>query len=271
MGDDNGKSDDEKPQFVYHIRQPYALARFPVTNRQYLRFLDALAGRGGREEVAAAEEVRHLLRQHGLSPDQMRPRLRFWPGTRYRTGEGNCPVVAISWYAATAFAHWVDIWLHRIGVLHDGETVRLPTEAEWERAAAYPVVIPATDPRAGRREYPWGEWDEVPCLRANTHESGIGQLSVVGVFPHGAVACGAEDMAGNVWEWCSTPYLRYPLSGDVVAENLQKRTKDARYVLRGGSWISDRGGARCASRGGLNPVNVYADWGVRLARTFSLS
>lgn len=269
MGDDNGKSDDEKPQFVYHIRQPYALARFPVTNRQYLRFLEALAGRGSREEVAAAEVVRLLLQQHGLSPDQMRP--RSWPGTRYRTGEGNCPVVAISWYAATAFAHWVDIWLHQIGVLHEGETVRLPTEAEWERAAAYPVVIPATDPRAGRREYPWGEWDEETCLLANTRESGIAQPSVVGIFPHGAAACGAEDMAGNVWEWCSTPYQRYPLSGDVVAENLQKRTKDARYVLRGGSWFSGRDFARCAYRFGFYPVFVNVYWGVRLARTFSSS
>lgn len=201
MGDDNGKYDDEKPQFVYHIRQPYALARFPVTNRQYLRFLEALAGRGSREEVAAAEEVRHLLRQHGLSPNRMRPIL--WPGMRYRTGEGNCPVVGISWYAATAFAHWVDIWLHRIGVLQEGETVRLPTEAEWERAAAYPVVIPAANLRAGRREYPWGDWSEMPSapvirsaasrrengdedryrIRANTFESGINQPSVVGIFP----------------------------------------------------------------------------------------
>ncbi|MGQ9614523.1 MAG: formylglycine-generating enzyme family protein [Chloroflexus sp.] len=78
-------------------------------------------------------------------------------------------------------------------------------------------------------------------------------------------------MAGNVWEWCSTPYLSYPLSGDVAAENLQKRTKDARYVLRGGSWLSARVYARCACRLDSAPDGGFADWGVRLDRTFSSS
>ncbi|WP_322822068.1 NACHT domain-containing protein [Chloroflexus sp.] len=289
MGGNNVAHKDEQPQFICHIRQPYALARFPVTNRQYLRFLDALAGRGGREEVAAAEAVRHLLQQYGLSPDQMSP--RSWPGTRYRMGEGNCPVVGITWYAATAFAHWVDIWLHKIGVLHEWETVRLPTEAEWERAAAYPVVIPAANPRAGRREYPWGDWSELPAapvirsavsrrkngdedryrIRANTFESSINQPSVVGIFPHGAAACGAEDMAGNVWEWCSTLYLSYPLGDELEAESLHKRTKDAKYVLRGGSWYYDRDNARCAYRLPNPPDHDRGNWGVRLARTFSSS
>lgn len=270
MGDDNGWL-DEKPQFDYTIRRPYALARFPVTNRQYLLFIEALAGRGTPEAVAAARKLLQLMEMHKQKPEDFRP--HFWPGARYRAGEGNHPVVGITWYAATAFAWWVNEWLHEIGVLTAGEEVRLPTEAEWERAAAYPPVLPGGNTRAGRREYPWGDWDELhPGIPANTSESKIGGTSVVGIFPHGAAACGAEELAGNVFEWCSTPLVRYPFSGEVVsAESLytgNKRTIRT-YVLRGGSWYDGRVNARCASRHVNDPDYDVADWGVRLARLFS--
>lgn len=127
-----------------------------------------------------------------------------------------------------------------------------------------PVILSA----ASRREN--GDEDRYR-IRANTFESGINQPSVVGIFPHGAAACGAEDMAGNVWEWCSTPYLSYPLGDEVAAESLHKRTKDANYVLRGGSWYYDRDNARCAYRIPNPPAHDRGNWGVRLARTFSLS
>lgn len=306
MGDNNGRYDDEKPQFDYRIRRPYALARFPVTNRQYLLFIEALAGRGAPEAVAAANRLKELIAQHGQKPDDFRP--RYWPGARYRAGEGNHPVVGVTWYAATAFAWWVNAWLHDLGVLAEGEEVRLPTEAEWERAAAYPVMIAEasaqtggtlnwlrrvrhqleeeTGVRAGRREYPWGnEWSDVTetptggiiaSIRANTDESGIGGTSVVGIFPHGAAACGAQDMAGNVWEWCSTPPVRYPFKGEVDAETLytaNKRVSDT-YVLRGGSWGYNRADARCAYRVGFGrgstPDFYYDHNGFRLARLFSL-
>ncbi|MCS6842233.1 MAG: formylglycine-generating enzyme family protein [Roseiflexus sp.] len=155
MGDDNGEWDAEKPQFDYRIRRPYALARFPVTNRQYLLFVEALAGRGTPEAVAAANRLKELMAQHGQKPDDFRP--RSWSGARYRASEGNHPVVDVTWYAATAFAWWVNAWLHDLGALTEGEEVRLPTEAEWERAAAYPPVLPGGDPRAGRRELPVGQ------------------------------------------------------------------------------------------------------------------
>ncbi len=68
---------------------------------------------------------------------------------------------------------------------------------------------------------------------ANTRESGIGGTSAVGIFPDGRADCGAEDMAGNVWEWCATAYPDYPLPDDLGPETLDTQ---ALIVLRGGSW-----------------------------------
>ncbi len=94
---------------------------------------------------------------------------------------------------------------------------------------------------------------------------------MVGIFPHGAAACGAEKLAGNVWEWCSTPYLNYPFHGEVDAESLYTGNKRVdSYVLRGGSWLDDRDLAPCVSRGVSNPADASNFWGVRLARLFSL-
>jgi formylglycine-generating enzyme required for sulfatase activity len=278
MGDTNGAY-GEKPQFDYTIRRPYALARFPVTNRQYLLFVEALVGRGAPEAVAAANRLKDLMKQHGETPETYNGfRPRFWPGARYRAGEGNYPVVGVTWYAATAFAWWVNEWLRAIGALASGEEVRLPTEAEWERAAAYPPTLPGSDPRTGRREYPWGaelttatSGSMIASIQANIDESKIIGTSVVGIFPHGAAACGAEELSGNVWEWCSTPPLKYPFKGEVSAESLYTRNKRAggTYVLRGGSWGINRDYARCACRIDRDPDFDSGLFGFRLARLFS--
>ncbi len=277
MGDSNGHG-DEKPQFDDTIQRPYALARFPVTNRQYLLFVEALAGRGTPEAVAAAQQLLPLMAQHKQTLEQFRP--RTWPGVRYRAGEGNYPVVGVTWYAATAFAWWADAWLHALGALEKGEELRLPTEAEWERAAAYPPALAGRNTRAGRRKYPWGTDLTTTAgssittgIQANTSASKIGGTSVVGIFPHGAAACGAEELAGNVWEWCSTPKLDYPFRGEASAESLYTKNKSASstYVLRGGSWLGPRHVARCAYRGDYFPGLAFDSHCFRLARLFSLS
>ena len=281
MGDDNGTYDDEKPQFDCAIRQPYALARFPVTNRQYLLFVEALAGRGTPEAVAAANRLKDLMKQHGENPETYQGfRPRYWPGARFRAGEGNHPVVGVTWYAATAFAWWANETFLTPEQRAAGEAIRLPTEAEWERAAAYPPALAGNNPRAGRREYPWGAeltaatgGSITASIQANTSESQIERTSAVGIFPHGAASCGAEEVSGNVWEWCSTPKLDYPFKGEVSAESLYTKNKRAgsTYVLRGGSWYYDRDYARCASRFDFTPADVLDIFGFRLARLFSLS
>ena len=214
--------------------------------------------------------------------------------------------MAVSWEDATAFAAWVDHMLREKGALKDGEQVRLPGEPEWERAATYPVALSASDNGASRREYPWGAWptEAAPLSRAdrpaeptplsrrsgrgvggeghptgipaNISESGIDGTSVAGIFPYGAAACGAEDMAGNVCEWCSTPYIRYQeieRQGGVEPETLYTLSKKGggrTYVRRGGSWHGGRSLARCACHGdGGDPDDFDDLLGLRLARLFS--
>lgn len=263
MGDDHSQQDDEKPAFVYTITRPYALARYPVTNRQYLRFLEDLERQGRVDEA-----------------QQRRP--EHWPGRRYRAGTGNHPVVNVDWYNATAFAAWANATWLTDEQRARGEQIRLPTEPEWERAAAYPLAIPPDAPDCGRRRYPWG--DTLPDLtdttsgsikgdiRANTQESGIGGTSVVGIFRDGAAACGAEDLAGNVWEWCSTPYQRYPLAKEVRAATLEtiENQEGKTFVVRGGVYWNDLSDARCGYRHHFLPRSLFHYDGVRLARLFSL-
>jgi formylglycine-generating enzyme required for sulfatase activity len=256
LGDDNGAYDDEKPAISCRTVQTYALARFPVTNRQYFDYLEDLQAQG---KTAEAE----------------RRRPRYWPGSQYRAGEGNHPVGGISWYDAAAFAKWLDDHLKQKGIIPADDLIRLPTEPEWERAAAYPVQI--QDVARDKRTYPWGdEWrtGSDDSIRANTDKSGLKQTSVVGIFPHGAAACGAQDLAGNVWEWCSTTrhdYKKYPTPENltVYTADTPEEQKSSPFVLRGGSWYVIQSFARCAYRLYFNPDSLNDGFGVRLARLFS--
>jgi formylglycine-generating enzyme required for sulfatase activity len=156
------------------------------------------------------------------------------------------PVVYVSWRDALAYAAWL--------AQLTGQPWRLPTEAEWEKAARWDAA------RQVSHLYPWGdEWD---TSRANTHESSIGGTTPVGQFPSGASPCGALDMVGNVWEWTSSLFRPYPYP---QADGREEASATGHRVLRGGSWISHRGHARAAYRLHNAPelVNYYG--GFRLA------
>ncbi len=136
----------------------------------------------------------------------------------------NRPIVNVSWYEAAAYGAW--------------KGARLPTEAEWEMAAA----------GKSKREYPWG--DEKPdAQRANYGEGGPGHATPVGLYPAGGTPEGLQDMAGNVWEWCEDWY-----------------EKDKYRVLRGGAWVSYEDGLRSASRSRDGPEGRDGSFGFRLAR-----
>lgn len=214
MGSDR-ISDAEKPIHSVHV-EPFAIARYPVTNAQYAVFVQAT----GREPP------------------------RHWEGSQPPPHLANHPVVHVTWHDAVAYCRWLS--------QETGREYRLPTEAEWERAARG-----ATD----RREWPWGdEWDSERC---NTAESGPGTTTPVGVYPAGASPEGVLDVAGNVWEWCSSLYRPYPYDAGDGRENTEA---EGSRVLRGGSWNGIQTTARCAFRGRIHPDVRFGHVGFRCAR-----
>jgi formylglycine-generating enzyme required for sulfatase activity len=258
MGDDESAQNDEKPAFAYHIRQPYAVARYPVTNRQYLRFLEN-------------------LKQKGMHDEAQRRRPRWWPGQHYPTGEGNFPVVGVCWDDAVRFAEWACETFLTKEQRAVGEVIRLPSEPEWERAAAYRIRLYNGKLSYRRSIYPWDSNSELTrttqsskliAMPANTQESRIGSPSVVGIFPQGAADCGAEDLVGNVWEWCASGYHPYPLPDD--DEMLFVPGKHGTYVLRGSSWRDDQSDVRAGYRLFSLPTNFLDNVGFRLVRSFAL-
>lgn len=163
------------------------------------------------------------------------------------------PVFGVTWYEAIAYCRWMT---RRITESRQSVwVVRLPTVAEWEWAARGP----------GARRWPWGDkWEAEHC---NTKESGIGRTSAVGSFPQGAnwtrdfpesgQGQAVYDLAGNVWEWCSTRWQKnYPLpvlKSEWTKDYLAGDALHFMHEMRGGSWGRDRSWARAAFRGRCYP------------------
>ncbi len=155
------------------------------------------------------------------------------------------PIVNVSWHDATAYAAWLSQLT--------GQTWRLPTEAEWEKAARW------DDARGHAREYPWG--DHFESVRCNTRESTLGATTAAGTYPNGASPCGAQDMAGNVREWTSTLYAPYPYDAE---DGRERADSHGERVQRGSSWFSFASDARAAFREWHAPEDVSAVVGFRL-------
>lgn len=162
-------------------------------------------------------------------------------------------MTVITWYEATAFCAWLSAEL--ADALPSGHVIRLPTEAEWEAAAAFAA------PGQKKRDYPWDEGEATPD-RAVYDAWKLNAAAPVGLCPAGAAACGALDMAGNVWEWCSSSYKAYPAG----AYQFQKdfTNTDIDVPNRGHAYYGDSTDVRCGARGRLRPGYYFLRLGVRV-------
>jgi formylglycine-generating enzyme required for sulfatase activity len=213
-GDDSYAHSDERPRHKLVLPE-YAVGRYPVTNFEYRAF----------------------IRDTGYNPPS------YWENGDYPEELGDYPVVYVRWHDALAYCAWLS--------QKTGKSYRLPTEAEWEKAAR----------GIDERLWPWGQdWGAAKC---NSKESGLGRSTPVGQYsPQGDSPYRVADMAGNVWEWCSSLYAPYPYKLDDGREDLKP---DGDRVLRGGSFSSDPRLVRCSCRYGHLPNSRGGTIGFRVA------
>jgi formylglycine-generating enzyme required for sulfatase activity len=232
MGSD--KSDpDARPIHRVDLDE-FMMGKYPVTNEEFKVFVDE--GGYSNEKYWTKQGWEWKDKEKISEPG-------YWHEEKWNLP--NFPVVGVSWYEAAAYAGWLSE--------KTGKPYRLPTEAEWEKAAR----------GIDGREYPWGkEFDKNKC---NSIECGLGRTSPVGIFPKGEGPYGCLDMAGNVYEWCSDwfdedYYKKSPKKNPWGPEAGSVR------VLRGGCRFDGASACRSACRGGDAPGGRGNDVGFRLVR-----
>ncbi|WP_129842056.1 ergothioneine biosynthesis protein EgtB [Streptomyces sp. RFCAC02] len=237
--------DNERPAHTAHVA-PFWLDTVPVTNADYQRFIDA----GGYDDPRwwHPDGRRHLRRTGWNAPAFWRRSGTRWLRRRFGRTEPvppDEPVVHVSWYEADAYARWAGR--------------RLPTEAEWEKAARH-------DPATGRsRRHPWGDTPPGP-EHANLGRHHL-QPAPAGSFPQGAAPCGARQLLGDVWEWTATDFTGHPgFTATPYREYSEVFFGPAHKVLRGGSFATDPVACRGTFRNWDLPVRRQIFAGFRTCR-----
>jgi formylglycine-generating enzyme required for sulfatase activity len=220
----------------------YQIGKYPVTNAEYKDFVEAGGYNNNRwwTEAGWAQKVNFNWTKPG-----------HWDDVHLK--KPNQPVVEVSWYECMAYCRWFSA--------KNGHSYRLPTEAEWEKAAR----------GSDGRKYPWGDFFEYSRLNSSEGEQTVKTTTPVGIYPTGANSYDCLDMAGNVWEWTGSlwgkrsgePDYIYPYDHTDGRENLEASDNVFR-VLRGGSWSDVGHGARCACRTRDNPKVWCVNVGFRI-------
>ncbi|ALE73273.1 sulfatase-modifying factor 1 [Pseudonocardia sp. EC080610-09] len=238
--------DNERPAHTVDV-PAFLIDAYPVTNGQYLAFVDA----GGYDDQRLWTDTGWA---HRLAEDLTAP--RFWSrdadGTWWRRRFGvvervlhDEPVVHVTFHEAQAYARWAGR--------------RLPTETEWEKAARF-------DPATGRsRRFPWGD-DEPAARHANLGQRHL-RPAPVGAYPDGASALGVHQLLGDVWEWCDSGWHPYPGYRMYPYPEYSEVFFGKDYkVLRGGSFGTDPAAVRATFRNWDHPIRRQIFSGFRLAR-----
>ena len=237
--------DNERPAHRVHV-DSFAIDTVPVSCGRYAEFVDAGGYDDPRWWTLAGWAY---LREHGIrAPRFWRWQDGGWWRRRFGVVEPvphDEPVMHVSWHEARAYAAWAG--------------KRLPTEAEWEKAARW-------DPASGQsRRYPWGD-DESGERHANLGQRHL-RPAPVGAYPDGASPLGVRQLIGDVWEWTASPFAGYPgFAAFPYREYSEVFFGDEYAVLRGGSF----GTAAVACRGTFRnwdfPIRRQIFAGFRCAR-----
>jgi iron(II)-dependent oxidoreductase len=237
--------DNERP--AHRARtDAYWLDTTPVTNGDYQRFIAA----GGYEDPRWWSERgwAHRCATGLVAPQFWHRDGDTWWRTRFGVTEpvpADEPVVHVCFFEAQAYAAWAG--------------KRLPTEAEWEKAARF-------DPATGRSlRYPWGDEDPTP-VHANLGQRHL-QPAPVGSYPQGASALGVHQLIGDVWEWTSSAFSAYPGFAPFPYREYSEVFFGGDYrMLRGGSFGTDAAACRGTFRNWDHPIRRQIFSGFRCAR-----
>ncbi len=231
MGSSDPEADDDETPHRVSL-DSFQIGRYPVTVQEFEQFLRDDGYKKPRWWQGFPEMPGKWTEPRG------------WADQKDRR---NHPVTGVSWFEAVAYCEWLS---HNLG-----SRVRLPTEAEWERAAC-----------GGQKlKYPWGDEDPDPSRANYGYEGSPGRTTPVGLYPRGATPEGILDMAGNVWEWVRDRY------GKDYYKKAQERNPpgppsgDTR-VVRGVAWLYAPWDLRRSFRSRFLPDARYVYLGFRCAR-----
>ncbi|WP_051098665.1 ergothioneine biosynthesis protein EgtB [Sporichthya polymorpha] len=243
--------DNERPAHRVYV-PAFFLDTTPVTNAAYAEFV--AAGGYTDERLWHPDGWAHIRSAGWDAPQFWRREGPGWVVRRFGVEAElvpDEPVQHVCWYEADAYARWAGR--------------RLPTEAEWEKAARH-------DPATGRsRRYPWGDDDPTPD-RANLGGRHLGPAGV-GAYPDGASPAGVHQLIGDVWEWTSSDFTGYPGFRAFPYREYSEvffpppGGRSEYKVLRGGSWAVDPVACRGTFRNWDYPIRRQIFVGFRTARS----